>query len=108
MSGPVIEVLGFDGCPHTGPALELVGRVCAELELDADVRFVEVPDPGTADRLRFLGSPTIRVDGCDIEPGAETRTVYVHSCRVYPGAAGLTGLPDERWLRTALPTRRSR
>jgi hypothetical protein len=52
--------------------------------------------------LRFLGSPTIRVDGRDVEPGAEERQEFVLSCRVYRTERGLAGQPDEAWIREAL------
>lgn len=63
---------------------------------------MNVHDPTAAKRLRFLGSPTIRVDGRDIEPGADERIEYVLACRVYRTEHGAAGVPDERWLRDAL------
>lgn len=33
--------------------------------------------------LRFLGSPTVQVDGLDIEPSARSRTDFAVGCRVY-------------------------
>jgi hypothetical protein len=45
---------------------------------------------------------TIRVDGHDIEPGAEHQQEYVHACRLYRVSHSLRGLPDEDWLRQAL------
>ena len=77
-------------------------RIVDELGLDARVRRVDVPDAETAVEQRFLGSPTVRVNGRDVEPGAEQRADYALCCRVYRTRAGLTGEPDERWLRDAL------
>ena len=102
MSRPLVEVLTFEGCPHAGPALELVARVLDEIGIVANVRRVDVPDAESAQEQRFLGSPTIRVNGRDIEPGADDRDQFVLSCRVYRTARGLHGEPDERWLRDAL------
>ena len=102
MSGPLVEVLTFEGCPHAEPALELVKRVLADSSLDATVRRVDVPDAEAAAAQRFLGSPTIRVNGRDIEPGVAERDQYVLSCRIYRTESGLTGEPDEQWLREAL------
>jgi hypothetical protein len=98
---PRVEILYFEDCPNHEAARALVERVAAELRLDPVVRLVEVPDTDAACELRFLGSPTIRVEGHDVEPGAEERTDYVFACRVYHGA-GFSGQPDERWLRQAL------
>lgn len=102
MTNPAVEVLTFEGCPHAQPALELVARVVDELGLDATVRRIDVPDLETAETHRFLGSPTIRVNGRDIEPCADERFDFVLSCRVYRTDGGLKGEPDERWLRDAL------
>jgi hypothetical protein len=102
VSEPLVEVLTFEGCPHAEPALELVRRVVAECGIGARVSRVDVPDAEAAVARRFLGSPTIRVNGRDIEPGAGERVEYVLSCRVYPTESGLKGEPDERWLRAAL------
>jgi len=64
---PLIEVLTFDGCPHAAATRELIGRVAAELEAQADVVVVDVPDQAAAATHRFLGSPTVRVDGRDMD-----------------------------------------
>ena len=102
MSAPVVEVLTFEGCPHAEPALELVKRVLADSGVGATVRRVDVPDADAAAAQRFLGSPTIRVNGRDIEPGVVERDTYVLSCRIYRTDSGITGEPDEQWLREAL------
>jgi hypothetical protein len=102
VSQPLVEVLSFEGCPHAEPALELISRVLAESGVAATVRRVDVPDAKAAAGLSFLGSPTIRVNGRDIEPGVAERETYVLSCRIYRTDSGVTGEPDERWLRDAL------
>lgn len=102
MSKSLIEVLAFDGCPNTEPTIALVHRLINEMQLDVEVRRVEVPDAETAAAQRFLGSPSIRVNGRDVEPGADARLDYAFSCRVYRTEDGLKGAPDERWLRDAL------
>lgn len=98
----IVELLSFEGCPNDGPAREAVERVLRELGLDVEVVMVNVPDLETAERMRFLGSPTIRVDGRDVAPGADGRSDYLMGCRVYRTEEGLRGLPDERWIRAAL------
>ncbi len=79
----MIEVLYFAGCPNVEPTLSLADEVLSQLGLSADVRKVEVRSPEDAERLCFLGSPSVRVDGRDIEPGAESRKEYALSCRIY-------------------------
>ncbi|MDE3129549.1 MAG: hypothetical protein KGL16_00190 [Acidobacteriota bacterium] len=102
MAATRIEILYFAGCPNYLATVELVKRVAAETGQALDVRLVEVPDGEAAERKRFLGSPSVRVDGRDIEPGAQQRRDYVYACRIYRGASGISGQPDERWLRDAL------
>jgi hypothetical protein len=99
---PQIEVLAFAGCPHAQPARELVARIVSELDLRASISHVDVRNLEQAEAHRFLGSPTIRVNGRDIEPGADLRTDYTLACRLYGTTKGATGEPDERWLRDAL------
>jgi len=100
-----VEVLTFEGCPNAQAARELVARVVADVAPEAEIGEVVVPDVETAERLRFLGSPTIRVDGRDVEPGADARTAYVLACRIYRTEHGLSGVPDERWVTDALAER---
>jgi hypothetical protein len=97
-----VEILYFDGCPNHEPARALVERVTAEQRVEPAIELVEVVGPDAAADLRFLGSPTIRIDGRDVEPGAEERNEFVLSCRVYRTERGLAGQPDEEWIRDAL------
>ena len=106
--GPLVELLITSNCPHRDAALALVERVCGQLGGDIEIRVVEVADQQAAEQARFLGSPTIRVDGRDIEPGAERNYEYVHGCRLYQGEHSLRGLPEEAWLRQALPNPQAR
>jgi hypothetical protein len=99
---PLVELLTTRDCPHRDAALALVQRVCGQLDGQAEVQVVEVADQPTAEQARFLGSPTIRVNVRDIEPGAEWNDEYVCGCRLYRGKHSLRGLPEEAWLRQAL------
>ena len=78
---PLVEILYFDGCPNHEPAVALVERIDSELGTNAEVRLVNVPDRDAANRLRFLGSPTIRVDGVAFV-GISTRVEAPHSGHV--------------------------
>jgi hypothetical protein len=99
---PLVEILSFAGCPNHIGAIELVERVSRGLGLDPEIRVLEVPDQEAAQRLRFLGSPTIRVGGRDVDPHAGERSDYALSCRLFRTEAGIAGQPDERWVRDAL------
>jgi hypothetical protein len=99
---PVIEVLHVQDCPNYAQALAQVQRVRTEVGIDAEVRTILIADQAAAEQARFLGSPTIRVNGRDIEPGAEWNFEFVHGCRLYQGQHSLRALPEEDWLRQAL------
>ena len=93
-----VKVLYFSGCPNHPPAVALVREVAVELGLEAEVAEVEVNSQADAERLRFLGSPTIQIDGVDVEPTARDRHDYAFSCRTYDGQ----GTPPRDMLAAAL------
>jgi hypothetical protein len=99
---PLIEVLCVHDCPHCAGAVALVERVRAELGIDAELRTGVVGDRAAAERARFPGSPTIRVDGRDVEPASPSPAVSSLACRLYRHEHGLAGQPAERWVRDAL------
>jgi hypothetical protein len=99
---PRVEILYFQGCPNHEPTLALVERLATELQIEPEIRLVEVADPEAAVELRFLGSPTVRVDGVDVEPGAAKRRDFALSCRIYRSDGGVDEQPQERWVREAL------
>ena len=102
MRRPRVEILYFEGCPNHEPALALVERVAAALGVEPEIELVEVPDAESAARHRFLGSPSVRVDGRDVEPGAEQRRDFAFSCRIYRGESGVAEQPQESWVYDAL------
>lgn len=93
-----IEILSFAGCPHREATVERTLEVLSALGADAEVIEVEVRDGAGAARLCFPGSPTVRVDGVDIEPGAEVRGHDALSCRMY----GASGIPPRELLVQAI------
>jgi hypothetical protein len=102
MRRPRVEILYFEGCPNHEAARALVERVAGELGVEPEIEVVQVPDADAAAQLRFLGSPTVRVNGRDVEPGAEERGDFIFSCRVYRSERGLSGQPEVSWVRKAL------
>jgi hypothetical protein len=99
---PLIEVLYTRDCPNYAGALALVERVRAELGIDAELRTSLIGDHAAAERARFPGSPTIRVDGRDVEPGSEPPAEISLACRLYRLEHRFAGQPAERWVRDAL------
>ena len=97
-----IEFLWFDGCPNHETARRLLLSTLRELKLPAAVDYLNASDPADAERLRFPGSPTIRVNGQDIEPDYEDPGDYTPRCRIYFTNAGMAGVPERAWLERAL------
>jgi hypothetical protein len=74
-----IELLYWKDCPSYPEARELLDEV---LDDSASYEMLEVKTQQDAEALSFPGSPTIRVDGVDIDPaGASSRPAL--TCRVY-------------------------
>ena len=101
-------MLTTPGCPHRAGAITLAERVCAELGSNAEIRVIDILDQQAAEAARFLGSPTIRVDGRDVEPDADRCVEYICSCRLYQGQHSLCPLPEEAWVRRALQNAQDR
>jgi hypothetical protein len=99
---PVVEVLYVQDCPHYPATLAVVQRVVAELGIVAEVRSTLVLDQAAAEQARFAGSPTVRVDGRDVEPGSEPAAEIVVGCRLYRLEHRFAGQPAEGWVRAAL------
>jgi hypothetical protein len=97
-----IEFLFWGGCPSHPEARQLLDDVLAERGLDAEVKVREVFTQAEAEELRFPGSPTIRVDGRDVDPdGASARPAL--NCRIYHKADGRPSpLPTREQLEAAL------
>jgi hypothetical protein len=94
----LIEMLRTEDCPNAGPYLPRLRRLVADAGVTEPVRVRIIDDPEQAQRERFLGSPTVRVDGRDIDPGADHRQDYGLSCRLYGGPDGLRGTPPDEWV----------
>jgi hypothetical protein len=82
--------------------LALVKRVAAELGVEAEVRATMISDQAAAERARFVGSPTVRVDGRDVDPEGEQAAEYTLECRLYWHEHRLAGSPQERAVRDAV------
>jgi len=65
-----IKILSIDGCKATPPTIELVKSIAAEMNGDLNLTHVVINTPEQAQKERFLGSPTVQINGIDIEPNA--------------------------------------
>ncbi len=95
-----IELLYFDGCPSWKDGLNNLEAALKEEGITSSVERIKVDDDEEANRLRFLGSPSFRVNGQDL--WHEERDTYSLSCRVYPTPDGIKGYPTIVMLREKL------
>ncbi|MGH2986777.1 MAG: DF family (seleno)protein [Solirubrobacterales bacterium] len=99
---PEVELLWWQGCPSAEPAIELVREEMQRLGLMPEALVVrEILGDADAERDAFVGSPTIRVDGRDVqEPNEEPVGL---TCRVYRLRDGrVSALPDRADVKAAL------
>jgi hypothetical protein len=80
-----VEVFYFEGCPNHKPAVERVKAVLKQQGIAVELTEIEVPDLEAARAVGFIGSPTIRVNGLDIDPGSGIVTETGFACRYYEG-----------------------
>jgi hypothetical protein len=102
MREPRVELLWWEGCPSTDEALAILREQMAALGLDPDAIDVrEVSTDAGARREKFIGSPTIRVDGRDVQPLPDEPIGL--ACRVYrTGDGRVSPVPDRLEVRQTL------
>ena len=99
---PRLEFLWWEGCPNTEEALDLLREEMSAVGLDPEAVLVrEIATDADAEREGFPGSPTIRVDGRDVDPPRDEPVGL--TCRVYRLRDGrVSPLPDRLDLRDTL------
>jgi hypothetical protein len=89
-----IELLYFEDCPHWKPTLSLVESVAAELSISAEIVLCNVKNQRDAVAYRFLGSPSLRIDGHDLEELDNLGEEFGVTCRVYKNGDVFSGTPS--------------
>ena len=102
-----VELFFFDGCPNHEAVLPRLREHLAAARVAEPIQLVRISDEEEARRHRFLGSPTIRIDGEDVDPSAEGRDDYGLKCRLFATREGLRGTPPDDWIVDALSRGRS-
>lgn len=96
-----VELLVVEDCPHEGATALLLRRALNDVGLSRSrFRTTVVRTPEEAVALRFVGSPTVRINGRDVLEPVGRR--YGLACRVYQTEAGRSGTPDLTTLRREL------
>jgi hypothetical protein len=96
-----VSFLYYEECPSYDLALERLRKIMAEEGISREVEVIKVETEDRARELRFVGSPTIRVDGQDIDPPSDSR--YGLTCRAYRLEEDrISPLPSKDMIRRAL------
>lgn len=96
-----VEVLHVAGCPALPQALSVVLQALAREGVAAEVQKVAVNDHRMANELRFFASPTIRIDGRDLDDTLDASQPPALSCRLCAGPA-VTAVPSLEMVRQAI------
>ena len=101
-----IEFFFWEDCPSHPKAWDLLQEVLAEEGVQADVERIEVVTDEEAARWSFPGSPTIRVDGVDVDAMGADQMGTALTCRVYVLEDGrFSPVPSKEMIRRALGAR---
>ncbi len=85
----------FDDCPSYKDALSHFQEASLDLGMKCDIELVRVEDADHAQRIDFQGSPSILIDGIDLE-GKQEPAVF--GCRIYHIDGKLTGTPTKAYI----------
>ena len=97
-----VEFMWWEDCPSHPKAWQRLQQALADLEVEATVERIEVNTDADADELRFPGSPTIRVNGADIDPQASEMPSRL-TCRLYRTETGRPSpLPSLAMIKRAI------
>ncbi|MEE8120871.1 MAG: hypothetical protein V3T55_05050 [Anaerolineales bacterium] len=95
-----IDLFYFDGCPSWRNALTELELALKSLGLSRVIKLVHIVTDADARVNRFVGSPTIRIDGEDLFP--VDHTDFALGCRLYTTPEGMRGWPSSEMIRVAL------
>jgi hypothetical protein len=97
-----IKLMYFDECPSWQTAFENLKQVLLSEQISDAVILVKIENDERAQQEKFLGSPSIWIDGQDL--WTEERESYSLSCRVYATPNGVKGFPTFQMLRSKIQT----
>ena len=96
MSTNKIEFLYFEGCPSYKPALDYLKEIIEDEKIDTNLEMVCVDSPDEAQKVGFQGSPSIKINGIDLE---DKNDGYSFNCRLYNVDGKLSGTPSKEFIK---------
>ena len=97
-----IELLYFEGCPNHEPAMKILRQALDSLGRQDRIDEIQVSTQSEAEAIRFVGSPSIRINGSDVEPWARAAKAFGLSCRTYVHGSQHSGVPSRELVRGAI------
>ena len=97
-----VELYYFDSCPSYLKALKNAREALRLEGLPEDIALIAVESDADAQAKRFIGSPTIRINGVDVEGPEAEENGYGFGCRLYANNGASAGWPSVEKVRRAL------
>lgn len=88
-----VDLFVSPSCPHRDAARQIVDEALAESGMADTPVVTSISDYEVAKAQRFLGSPTVRIDGIDVEYGDREPDEISTGCRYYNSPDGWQPLP---------------
>ena len=104
-----IDVWVSRSCSHQEQSRKLVDEAVAEAGVsDVDVAVHQVDGPDDARAQKVIGSPTIRVNGVDVEYAEREPDETSPGCRYYSTPDGWKPLPERGMIVRAITVAKAR
>ena len=94
-----ITVLYCDDCPSLNPSLERLQEVLNEEKIEEEILLKKVASKEEATKLKFTGSPTVLINGIDIDP-PDKNSYFALNCRAFKKENGeISPIPPINMIR---------
>lgn len=98
-----IQLLYFPECPSYKEAALRVRKVLDDENIFADIELISINSEADVMKWYFFGSPTILIDGVDIDSETIKNQTPALTCRIYQWEDGRhSPLPSEQMIRSAV------
>ncbi len=71
-----VRILSAEGCPNTPATISLIEQVSQESRIPIRLETALIQSQEEAEAARFMGSPTVQVNGVDLDPDVRDKTTY--------------------------------
>lgn len=97
-----VELLKIPDCPGADIAYARLREILDHLGVGDTIRTIEIATEEEARRLRFPGSPTLRIDGHDVDPSGDRIAQYAVACRLYGSRGSADNAPSAAAIRRSV------